>query len=310
MSFDQNTILDATEKGSIARFVNHSCDPNCRMVKWIVGGKPRMALFAGDRAIMTGEELTYDYNFDPFSSKNVQECRCGAENCRGILGPRPKESKSAKPAGIISGVKSAIGKGKRKLQELLGGEDDQQAGKKRKIAEPKSLKRSMSSKAVDTVASVKRSLSKTVGSAGRKTAALTSQRMVKKTYKKRVGLETRQVSLSSRTSSLTMVATEESSKRDYRKKTGLKPGYKRIDKSIEVPKVRKSAYVKKGGWGGKRIKGVKMQDVSQGKLVIEKNDKGENVVRSTNNNLGSGSADASNSTIKIVNLAGEPESVE
>ena len=63
MYFDQNMIIDAT-RGSIARFVNHSCEPNCRMEKWTVAGKPRMALFAGDRGIMTGDELTYDYNFE------------------------------------------------------------------------------------------------------------------------------------------------------------------------------------------------------------------------------------------------------
>lgn len=63
MYFDQNMIIDAT-RGSIARFVNHSCEPNCRMEKWTVAGKPRMALFAGDQGIMTGEELTYDYNFE------------------------------------------------------------------------------------------------------------------------------------------------------------------------------------------------------------------------------------------------------
>ena len=34
------------------------------MIKWTVAGKPRMALFAGDNVIMTGEELTYDYNFE------------------------------------------------------------------------------------------------------------------------------------------------------------------------------------------------------------------------------------------------------
>ncbi|KAL3472630.1 hypothetical protein BJX99DRAFT_235044 [Aspergillus californicus] len=90
MYFDQNMIIDAT-RGSIARFVNHACEPNCRMEKWTVAGKPRMALFAGDRGIMTGEELTYDYNFDPYSQKNVQQCRCGSEKCRGILGPRPRE---------------------------------------------------------------------------------------------------------------------------------------------------------------------------------------------------------------------------
>ena len=87
MSFDQNMIIDATS-GSIARFVNHSCNPNCRMTKWIVSGQPRIALFAGDRPIMTGEELTYDYNFDPFSAKHVQICLCGSHNCRGVLGPK------------------------------------------------------------------------------------------------------------------------------------------------------------------------------------------------------------------------------
>lgn len=68
MAFDQAMIIDAT-KGSIARFINHSCDPNCTMEQWIVNGKPRMALFAGDHGIMTGEELTYDYNYEYVSSR-------------------------------------------------------------------------------------------------------------------------------------------------------------------------------------------------------------------------------------------------
>ncbi|KAL2161144.1 hypothetical protein VTH06DRAFT_8363 [Thermothelomyces fergusii] len=106
MSFDQNMIIDATT-GSIARFVNHSCSPNCRMIKWIVAGQPRMALFAGDRPIMTGEELTYDYNFDPFSAKNVQKCLCGSPNCRGVLGPKPKEVKTPKPAKEEKPAKAA-----------------------------------------------------------------------------------------------------------------------------------------------------------------------------------------------------------
>lgn len=92
MQFDQQMILDAT-RGSIARFVNHSCEPNCAMIKWTVAEKPRVALFAGDRGIMTGEELTYDYNFNPYSVKNVERCRCGASSCRGFLGPKPKEAK-------------------------------------------------------------------------------------------------------------------------------------------------------------------------------------------------------------------------
>ncbi|KAL2017616.1 hypothetical protein VTK56DRAFT_1936 [Thermocarpiscus australiensis] len=144
MSFDQNMIIDATT-GSIARFVNHSCSPNCRMIKWIVSGQPRMALFAGDRPIMTGEELTYDYNFDPFSAKNVQKCLCGSANCRGVLGPKPKEVKPPRPPKEEKKVakksdKSAGKAGnasKRKLKDLLSGDKDEQEGakavKKRKI---------------------------------------------------------------------------------------------------------------------------------------------------------------------------------
>jgi palmitoyltransferase ZDHHC9/14/18 len=51
----------------------------------------------------------------PFSQKNIQECRCGTEACRGVLGPKPKkpvEEKSVTSA-LITGTK-------RKLQDLLG----------------------------------------------------------------------------------------------------------------------------------------------------------------------------------------------
>ena len=120
MLFDQNMIIDATTKGSIARFVNHSCNPNCRMEKWTVNGQPRMALFAGERGIMTGEELTYDYNFDPFSQKNVQECRCGELGCRGILGPRAKKDDRKSEETEEEEPKKAKGL-KRKMADALGG---------------------------------------------------------------------------------------------------------------------------------------------------------------------------------------------
>ncbi|KAJ5306557.1 hypothetical protein N7508_005572 [Penicillium antarcticum] len=123
MYFDQNMIIDAT-RGSIARFVNHACDPNCRMEKWTVAGKPRMALFAGDRGISTGEELSYDYNFDPYSNKNVQQCRCGSANCRGFLGPRlkdkqqrAKELEQKRKADSLKKTKKVIGKKRKAAAE-------------------------------------------------------------------------------------------------------------------------------------------------------------------------------------------------
>lgn len=127
-------IIDATTRGSIARFVNHSCQPNCRMEKWTVEGRPRMALFAGDRAIMTGEELTYDYNFDPYSLKNVQECRCGEPGCRGVLGPKekkqPKNKDETSNEGIVKGVK-------RKVAEVL--DDAKERVTKKRKAEPSAV---------------------------------------------------------------------------------------------------------------------------------------------------------------------------
>ncbi|EFX04875.1 histone-lysine n-methyltransferase [Grosmannia clavigera kw1407] len=146
MSFDQSLIIDGTS-GSIARFVNHSCSPNCRMIKWIVSGQPRIALFAGDRPIMTGEELTYDYNFDPYSSKNVQTCLCGSENCRGILGPRKRDKAATKAAAekaaaekaasALAKSKGGKGKnakkagtmlGKRKLDAYNNGKEEESVG--------------------------------------------------------------------------------------------------------------------------------------------------------------------------------------
>lgn len=177
MSFDQNMIIDATT-GSIARFVNHSCNPNCRMIKWIVSGQPRMALFAGDRPIMTGEELTYDYNFDPFSAKNVQKCLCGEPNCRGVLGPKPREVKPPKSDSkntVKGAVKGAVKAGKRKLKELIGDDGGKDGGpaKKRKVQPVKQAKRALtlaSSKVVKGAANALRKGVSTVTSTGRKAA--------------------------------------------------------------------------------------------------------------------------------------------
>ncbi|KAJ9273902.1 hypothetical protein DTO212C5_181 [Paecilomyces variotii] len=182
MYFDQNMIIDAT-RGSIARFVNHSCEPNCRMEKWTVAGKPRMALFAGDRGIMTGEELTYDYNFDPFSQKNVQECRCGASTCRGVLGPRPKDQRPKEPkvddkkkskTKARKGGKSTLAGTKRKLESVLD-ESTSRLNKKRKLLTPKSIK-----------AGVKKAVSKARTSVSGKGRATTQAKSTttKKTVKK------------------------------------------------------------------------------------------------------------------------------
>ncbi|KAF6152191.1 hypothetical protein GIB67_019413 [Kingdonia uniflora] len=52
--------IDATFKGNSSRFLNHSCDPNCKLEKWQVDGETRVGVFAA-RSINIGEPLTYDY---------------------------------------------------------------------------------------------------------------------------------------------------------------------------------------------------------------------------------------------------------
>ncbi|KAH9314627.1 hypothetical protein KI387_023254, partial [Taxus chinensis] len=53
-------IIDATFKGNQSRFLNHSCDPNCKLEKWRVDGETRVGVFAA-QDIGVGEPLTYDY---------------------------------------------------------------------------------------------------------------------------------------------------------------------------------------------------------------------------------------------------------
>jgi histone-lysine N-methyltransferase ASH1L len=220
------------------------------MVKWIVGGKPRMALFAGDGPIMTGEELTYDYNFDPFSAKNVQECRCGSDNCRGVLGPKPKPPVKE---SIKEAVKAGVKAGKRKLKELLGGDDDDESSrspKKRKIKQAKGLKRSASSASMKmakgAAKAVKRSVSAQLLNAR---SAVGSKRVIKKTMKasslKVYG--NRKTQISSRNSSLTIVATQGSPKRGKAKVSSLA---KRSVRKNVVRSVRPAKGGSRGASGG------------------------------------------------------------
>ena len=80
--FDADNIIDATKYGNLARFINHCCEPNCKAQCNEINGKKHILLLA-KRFIKSGEEITYDYNFEVESEKI--QCRCGAKNCRGRL---------------------------------------------------------------------------------------------------------------------------------------------------------------------------------------------------------------------------------
>lgn len=86
---DDAVVIDAAVDGNAARFINHSCDPNCDAV--IDEGRIWIETI---RDIAPGEELAYDYAYileerhSP-AAKRRYPCNCGAVNCRGtILGKK------------------------------------------------------------------------------------------------------------------------------------------------------------------------------------------------------------------------------
>lgn len=95
-TLDERTVIDAAVDGNEARFINHSCDPNCQ------------ALIEDDRIfiyalkdISPGQELCYDYAYERVEgmdeeSEQLYVCRCGAKSCRGTILAPPKPQKRAR----------------------------------------------------------------------------------------------------------------------------------------------------------------------------------------------------------------------
>lgn len=87
---DESRVIDANVDGNRARWINHSCDPNCEASE--EGGRVFIKTL---RAIAAGDELFYDYGLvidEPMSDelKADYPCWCGAPTCRGtLLSPTP-----------------------------------------------------------------------------------------------------------------------------------------------------------------------------------------------------------------------------
>lgn len=97
----QRTVIDAGVRGNDARFINHSCNPNCETAIIELGGRNRVFIDA-IRNIKPGEELGYDYQLTWDSTDDPAElalyaCRCGARQCRGtMLDREPLDKQDAK----------------------------------------------------------------------------------------------------------------------------------------------------------------------------------------------------------------------
>ncbi|XP_068461091.1 histone-lysine N-methyltransferase SETD1B-like [Clinocottus analis] len=79
---DQDTIIDATKFGNLARFINHSCNPNCYAKIITVESQKKIVIYSR-QLIHIDEEITYDYKF-PIEETKIP-CLCGADSCRGSL---------------------------------------------------------------------------------------------------------------------------------------------------------------------------------------------------------------------------------
>jgi SET domain-containing protein len=107
-ALDSGKVIDGKVNGNSARWINHSCAPNCEAEE-IDGHVYVHAL----HDIAEGEELFYDYGLviDARQTKKLKkeyECRCGSRKCRGtMLAPSAKEKTAVKSAKSAKSVKAA-----------------------------------------------------------------------------------------------------------------------------------------------------------------------------------------------------------
>jgi len=86
-------VIDANVRANIARWMNHSCDPNCEaVVEEDDKGRPEKdkVFIEAIKDIAKGEELTYNYGIvleerHTPKLKKLWGCRCGADNCTGTM---------------------------------------------------------------------------------------------------------------------------------------------------------------------------------------------------------------------------------
>ena len=130
MSLSKSEFVDATRKGNLGRFCNHSCVANCYVDKWVVGDKLRMGIFAL-RAIRAGEELVFNYNVDRYGAE-PQPCYCGEPNCVGFIGGKTQTERATKlPPATIEALGIDVGDGwdtsvAKKPRKKRADEDDEE----------------------------------------------------------------------------------------------------------------------------------------------------------------------------------------
>jgi len=110
----------------MARFINHSCDPNCRLIPTNVSGHIRVAIVC-IKDVPPGGFLSYDYQFDTKDGDKFI-CRCGAANCRGTMkgGKNGEEDDAQKKTKkqLLAEAKARIKRDKQFLLDLQASEKE------------------------------------------------------------------------------------------------------------------------------------------------------------------------------------------
>jgi len=89
--------LDGRRGGNLSKFINHSCEPNCRAEQ----DRGRIWIIA-QRDIAPGEEITFDYGF-PLDNWAENPCRCGTSACAGFIVSKGQRWRVRKALGVARG---------------------------------------------------------------------------------------------------------------------------------------------------------------------------------------------------------------
>ena len=79
-TLNERYVLDGDTKTNTAKYINHSCDPNCEVD--IINGKIWIIAI---KDIKKGDELSYDYGFGYDADFRQFPCKCGSKNCCGYI---------------------------------------------------------------------------------------------------------------------------------------------------------------------------------------------------------------------------------
>lgn len=109
LNLDEDTAIDGAVQGNDARFVNHSCEPNCEI--YVFDDIPYLYAM---QEIPAGAELTFDYKLQSARSHRISRalsrelfpCHCGSTGCRGTLVALPEPRRNTKRTSLTRSTQS------------------------------------------------------------------------------------------------------------------------------------------------------------------------------------------------------------